>query len=172
MVSGQSCCLLENVGTKYMRKATYGDWGKLRLVLDRRRERHETVVSEILAENAQKFVDTIVKTLDDQTFNPKPLSPAYLSSKRAQGLDTRVLIATGEMQSMFGWEQVTPKAVIAGAVVDKHEGSGLPQWQLVAMHEYGTASMPPRPFMRGVRLSLLPWWKKNWATYHERVSRA
>lgn len=45
---------------------------------------------------AEKFRDTLIRNVKSQAYPMKPLNPEYAAFKRANGLDSRILIASGK----------------------------------------------------------------------------
>lgn len=98
---------------------------------------------------AQEIVKEAKEILETQRYNWKPLKDYYKRWKIKEGLDERILIATGFYRDNIKWWVdragnihfgVRPKVI--------HKPSGMPLWQLARIHEYGTRRIPSRPLWR------------------------
>ena len=118
-------------------------------------ERFSTIfdqIAKITATAATKKVASDIvkdakKVLDDQTYNWKPLKAYYKAWKIRQGLDERILIATGFYRDNIGW-WVSRGNVQFGVRQSKKTTNGLPLWKLARIHEFGTRTIPARPLWR------------------------
>lgn len=100
-----------------------------------------TIAEEIAAEAKE-----IIKS---QRYIWVPLSPDYLEAKREAGLDTRILIATGfYIEHIESWVDLDGNAHVGVKPGVIHEPSGLPLTMLARIHEFGTATVPPRQLWR------------------------
>jgi hypothetical protein len=102
---------------------------------------HNKAVAKAMTEEAKEVIE-------QQRYSHQPLNPDYRDRKEAEGYDTRILIRTGEYLDAISWG-VTHGKVWAGVPSRKiHEDSGLPLHVLARIHEFGTATIPPRPVWR------------------------
>ena len=101
---------------------------------------------------AEKIMETAKIAILEQRWSSKwqPLSPEYLEWKKKKGLDTRILIATGQYLDSFKVYR-SGNSWVAG--VDKErlhyfEGKTVRMGDLAKWLEFGTRKMPPRPHWR------------------------
>ncbi len=105
---------------------------------------------------SEELMNKVKNALLNQTIRHKPLSPAYLEQKRRQGLDTRILIATGDyVESITVTKEKIRKRTVwrIGVPENKiHAPSGLPYKILARIHEFGSKkrNIPARPHWRPV----------------------
>jgi hypothetical protein len=101
---------------------------------------------------AEKIVETAKAGILEQRWRDKwkPLSPSYLEWKKRKGLDTRILIATGQYLDSFKVYR-SGKYWVAGVEKDRlhyFEGKVVKIGDLAKWLEFGTRKMPPRPHWR------------------------
>lgn len=117
----------------------------------------ELKATELTREVAEGIAEEARDILDTQRYNWTPLKEKYVKRKEREGLDTRILIATGELRDSIDWGEEAGK-VWCGIPSDEiHSGSDLPMHILARIHELGTATIPPRPLWR----PLLAKWMKQ-----------
>jgi hypothetical protein len=87
-------------------------------------------------------------SLRAQAFNWVPLSEKYKKYKAKHGLDPRMLIATGDYINAITVIQRADGTVEVGLRDQIHLPSGLPVKTLMRIHEYGTSTIPARPWWR------------------------
>lgn len=122
------------------------------------RKEVELNATKLTKESAKQIVEDARDAVENQSIDWVSLKPEYLERKEKEGLDPRILIATREYLMTFGWG-VTHGKVWCGIPSDViHEGSGLPAHILGRIHEFGTATIPPRPLWRTV---LSNWLRKR-----------
>lgn len=113
------------------------------------RETVPQVFAEFGEEKAKEFVDELKFKISAQLFNHIPLQRDYYLSKLRNGLDPRILIATGEYLDKITYERVeddTSGVVFrCGMAPGIHGSSGLQLAALQRMLEEGTSRMPARP---------------------------
>jgi len=95
--------------------------------------------------------------IENQRYVWIPLKESYAKKKAEEGLDPRILIATGEMYDAIGWGVKAGKVWCGIPSDDIHLGSGLPTHILARIHEFGTDTIPARPLWR----PLLSKWIRN-----------
>jgi hypothetical protein len=100
-----------------------------------------------MQEIAKQMTEEAREILDSQRYNWEPLSQPYFESKLREGLDTRILIATGFYRDHIAWGMIGDK-IWWGVEDVVHEPSGLPLRKLARIHEFGTAIIPARPLWR------------------------
>lgn len=119
---------------------------------------------------AHHLADLVKMAIYTQAYKWKPLKERYIKWKKRKGLDTRILIATGEYvqaiqvtQTVEGdLEDVT---YTVGLPDRMHVSSGLPIRQLAAIHEFGLPkqNIPARPVWN-------PTWKMALPEVKEKVT--
>lgn len=112
---------------------------------------YRLIGNRIVDSNAELFYQALVENIESQRIKWKPLNPDYKERKGLLGLDTRILIATGEYLSNIQIRRVykTGDEVQRHVGVDsrtKHSDSGLKMSDLAIILEYGTSDgkIPPR----------------------------
>lgn len=120
---------------------------------------------------ANDLVTLAKRTLDDQTYNWKPLSEIYRQRKIKEGLSEKILIATGfyrdHIQSWV-WKGNVYFGVRKTTI---HEPSGLPLWLISKIHEFGTKKIPSRPLWRPILAQFIKQVPKYQKLYYEAVKR-
>lgn len=119
------------------------------------KESFPAVADNAMGEIAIWMSQEVKKRIRDQRFAHVPLTKPYLQYKKRVGLDSRILIATGDYVNSI----VARRRLINGelcwtvGVPDTiHQGSGLTYTQLARIHEFGSARahIPARPHWRPV----------------------
>lgn len=121
-------------------------------ILTQMKSNYKVIGNEIVDTNAEMYYDALIETIESQNF--APLSPEYRKRKGLLGLDTRILIATGEYMSSIRIKRVN--AYGSGNVAarhvgvdegQRHSGTNLSMGDLAIIHEYGTSDgrIPARP---------------------------
>jgi len=136
----------------------FGDWAGASRRLKQLPDHVITELNMIVKEQAYLLLEKIKSAVESQTLRLDPLSDAYLSRKISEGLDERVLIATGEyIDNLRVLEKGKGRdyKVFVGAIRgDKHESSGLDMAKLAKYLDDGTPRIPARPHISVV-------WKNN-----------
>ena len=111
-------------------------------------EFHRQVVARLVAEHIR---EQIKETMDAQSLPWAPLSDAYLAYKKAQGLDTRTLLATKfYYDHIEAWSEGKDRHFVGVRDGVVHEPSGQSLAKIGLTHEYGTKNVPARPLWRPV----------------------
>lgn len=126
---------------------------------------YKIIGNQIVDTNAELFYDALIETINEQDFTP--LSPDYVKRKALLGLDTRILIATGEYLANIKVRRVNNTGKTARHVgVDsstKHSESNLLMSDLALILEYGTSDgrIPPRSHYGKAWERILPEIRRN-----------
>lgn len=112
-----------------------------------------STVATMTRELAEELVEDLKESIEYQIFDWKPLSEKYLEWKMQEGLDERIMIATGDyLDSIAVIEIVRGRGIqvrvgLPDAVATE---SGLTYDQLARVHEFGSRKMkiPSRPHWR------------------------
>lgn len=105
----------------------------------------------VLFEEADKMAAEVQLNILQQRLPLKKLSPQYLAWKKKQGLDSRILIASGDYVSEIKARRRAGGTIIEVGLPDKiHPDSGLTYKALARAHEYGVKkiNLPERPHWR------------------------
>jgi hypothetical protein len=100
---------------------------------------------------ANRYYEELVGHFKNQDLPLRPLNEWYRQWKEKKGLDTRILIASGEMMGAIQLYNRGPGERFVGIKGGKkHRRSGLDVAFLALIHEYGTGrgSMQARPVYR------------------------
>lgn len=135
-------------------------------MLTQMKNNYKIIGNEIVDSNAELFYNALMETIESQEFTP--LSPAYVQRKGLLGLDTRILIATGEYLSNIqirrvnGYNGKTARHVGVDSTT-KHSGTELTMSDLALIMEYGTSDgrIPPRPHYGKTWERILPQIRRN-----------
>ena len=108
---------------------------------------------EELEMTADLMVEYLREVILGQKYNWRPLSEEYLEWKKEQGLDDRILIATGDYVDSIQVRKTkrgTGVQIQVGVPAGIHEPSGLPYRTLARIMEFGssTRGVPARPHWR------------------------
>ncbi len=88
---------------------------------------------------AQQYFDSLVQHIERQDLPLAPLNEWYRAWKEKRGLDTRILIATGEMLSNIKiYKTQQPGERFIGIKGGKRHRGGIDMALLALIHEYGT----------------------------------
>jgi len=99
---------------------------------------------------AKKIAADLKERIYYQKFKHVPLSEKYLKWKKKKGLDTRILIATGEYVDSIMAKKLNDFTWKVGVPDKVHKGTKLPLKVLARIHEFGTSTIPARPHWRPV----------------------
>lgn len=135
-------------------------------MLTQMKNNYQIIGNEIVDSNAELFYNALMDTINEQDF--PPLSQSYLERKGLLGLDTRILIATGEYLSNIQIRRVnglngkTARHVGVDSRT-KHSGTDLTMSDLALIMEYGTSDgrIPPRPHYGKTWERILPQVRRN-----------
>ena len=131
----------------------------------------EMTATETNKELARRITRDAKEAIENQEFDWTPLSSKYLARKISEGYDPRTLVRTGEYKDAISWG-VTHGKIWAGIPSRKiHEDSGMPLFKLARIHEFGTATIPPRPLWRPILARHLTRRKKFRNAYRAAVMR-
>lgn len=136
-------------------------------ILTQYKENYSKIGNEIVDSNAKIFYDKLISNIESQSISWKPLNPQYKERKGLLGLDTRVLIATGEYLSSIQIRRVykgnnkTQRHVGVDSRAT-HKG-GLKMSELAIIMEYGTSDgrIPARSHYSKTWEQVLPEIRKN-----------
>lgn len=132
-----------------------GDWETVGKTLKMLQKTFDKVGDEPLKKCGELYLNLLKSKIEGQSLPWTPLSQYYLEYKIKKGLDTRVLIATGDYLSQLKVQEVKGsskgKQLFVGASPnDIHKPSGLSMEKIAQILEYGRADgkMPARPHFR------------------------
>lgn len=145
-------------------------------ILTQVKNNYKIIGNQIVDSNAEIFYNALMETIQSQDF--PPLSPEYKKRKGLLGLDTRILIATGEYLSNIqirrvnGYNGKTARHVGVDSNTI-HSQSGLPMSDLALIMEYGTSDgrIPPRPHYGKTWEQILPKVRRNTLDIARRIVR-
>lgn len=105
---------------------------------------------------AARFLQGLIDFWYTQKFGLAPLNPGYAAHKAAQGLDSRILIATHELVSKMQIYDVDKNNYVAGVDNTVHSIYGLPLSTIMKTLEFGSPSnnIPARPIFWLTRITL------------------
>lgn len=115
---------------------------------------------KMLLRLARDLASRLRRNLRAQVFRWVPLSEKYKKYKLKHGLDPRMLIATGEYLNSIVVRQKLDGSVEVGIKNKIHTPSGLPLKKLMRIHEYGTQTIPARP-----------WWRPTVAAFRKQIGQ-
>ena len=103
----------------------------------------ESEIKEAGEEFATAFTKKVKENIETQALPWEPLTEKWQEYKARHGLDPRILISTGGMVGAidFEYNEGDGDNVLGYVTV----GSGYEE--LAIIHEYGTSTIPPRPFI-------------------------
>lgn len=135
----------------YAKFVIKGDVDRVGRVLNQVKGNYNIIGNQIVDSNAEIFYEALIKNIEEQGIEWKPLNPEYQAKKGLLGLDTRILIATGEylsniqIRSIYKTGKVTRHVGVDSRTI--HTSSGLKMSDLAIIHEYGTSDgrVPARP---------------------------
>lgn len=99
---------------------------------------------------AERFLEGLKRNWEGQHAFLWPLSEAYQRRKQEQGLDQRILVATGELLGSLQVNQTKDGFVVGPPPGQRHSRSGILLGKLLAVIEYGSPSrnLPSRAILR------------------------
>lgn len=120
-----------------------GDIKKVCKVLKQSVDNVDKVGSSIVESNSKIYYEALMDNILGQKLSWKSLTPGYAGQKGVLGLDTRVLIATGEYVENIGIHELKERGgklrYHVGVDPDATHSSGLNMGVLSLILEYGTA---------------------------------
>lgn len=135
-------------------------------ILKQVRDNYSKIGNEIVDTNAKIYYDRLIQNIQSQSLSLTPLNAQYQARKGLLGLDTRVLIATGEYL-----DSIQIRSVYKGKETRRHVGvdsrsthsGGLKMSSLAIILEYGTSDgrIPPRAHYSTTWQQVLPEIKSN-----------
>ncbi len=126
-----------------------GDWSKAKEVM-RQLPTFVTVLQATLVDGvSQEYYNRLKDHFESQDLNLEPLSQWYSQWKAKRGLDSRILIATGQMLREIGIHD-DGSGKFVGIKGGKRHRSGIDIALLALLHEYGSTArgVPARPVYR------------------------
>lgn len=126
-----------------------GDWTKTKRVLTQMPRFIETLKRRLMSEVSQRYYDSLRYHFQQQDLNLEPLSAWYSEWKQKRGLDSRILIATGQMFDAIKIHDDGHDTFV-GIKRGKRHRSGIDIALLALVHEYGSAArgVAARPVYR------------------------
>lgn len=120
-----------------------GDFEGLGKTLTQSVKNVDTIGTKIVESNSEMYKKAVVDNIESQSIAWRPLNPDYKAGKGILGLDTRILVATGEYVNSIDIKELPPK----GGKLHYHVGvdpnathsSGINMGLLSLVMEYGTA---------------------------------
>lgn len=145
-------------------------------VLTQLKQNYDRIGNEIVDSNAEIFYNALIETIESQDL--PPLNPDYVKRKGLLGLDTRVLIATGEYLSNIqirrvnGYKGKTTRHVGVDSTT-VHSQTGLRMADLALIMEYGTSDgrIPPRSHYGKTWEQILPQIRRNTLEKARQIAR-
>ena len=131
--------------------ALTGDWEIAEKIVNRYSHFVKVLNQRILETVAETYYRRLITHFEKQDLSLAPLASWYAEWKAMHGLDSRILIASGEMLSAIKKGNAKNGEVFVGIKGGrKHKGSGLDVALLALIHEYGSANrgIPARPVFR------------------------
>lgn len=128
-----------------------GDIGMIGRTLTQSVDHVDKIGEELAKSNAEIYHKALIDNITGQKLSWRPLTPSYLAGKGVLGLDTRVLIATGEYLGSIDIRKVKQGGdkirYHVGVDPDATHSGGLNMGVLALVMEYGTADgrVPARP---------------------------
>ncbi len=130
---------------------TYGDWQKVKTVVDRLPKFFRRVTDDLAQTLAEKYYTMLRDHFAKQDLPLKPLSKWYLEWKKKMGLDTRILLATHEMfENIKIYNEGTGRRFVGIKGGKIHKMAKIDIALLALVHEYGRldGGLPARPTFR------------------------
>lgn len=128
-----------------------GDWEATRRALQLLPVFIRTLQGNVAHGIANEYYEALRKHFREQDLPLAPLSRWYVEWKAQHGLDTRILIATGQMyDSIKEWPYGLGKVFVGIRQGEKHRQSGIDVALMALAHEYGdpAQNLPARPVYR------------------------
>jgi hypothetical protein len=128
-----------------------GDWREVKHIFSRLSLFATKLRDNVAAGIAEEYYNALKGHFENQDLPLQPLSSWYREWKAKKGLDTRILVATGQMLSEMKIHELGIGQMFVGIRGGKkHQRSGLDVALLALIHEYGALSrgLPARPVYR------------------------
>lgn len=128
-----------------------GSWEETRKALLKLPLFVKTLQANVAHGIAEEYYEALRKHFREQDLPLKPLSAWYVEWKAQHGLDTRILIATGQMyDEIKEWPVGLGKTFVGIRQGTQHRESGLDVALMALAHEYGDpeSNLPARPVYR------------------------
>lgn len=120
-----------------------GDISRIGRILTQSLDHIDELGEEIAQSNSEIYHKALIDNISGQKLSWKPLTPGYLAGKGILGLDTRVLIATGEYLNNIDVRKVKQGGdkirYHVGVDPDATHSSGINMGFLALILEYGTS---------------------------------
>lgn len=120
-----------------------GDIGRVGRILTQSVEHIDKIGEELAQSNADIYYKALLDNISGQKLSFRPLTPSYLAGKGILGLDTRVLIATGEYLNSIDVRKVKQGGdkirYHVGVDEDATHSGEINMGVLALVLEYGTA---------------------------------
>lgn len=120
-----------------------GDVGAVGRTLTQSVDNVDKIGEDLVQSNSEMYYKALMDNISGQKLSWRPLTPTYLAGKGILGLDTRVLIATGEYLENIDIRKVKKGGdklrYHVGVDPDATHSSGINMGLLALVLEYGTA---------------------------------
>lgn len=124
-----------------------GDWDKVPRRLEKLAET-VPLASRSVRTEAMHSLDRITRNIQGQEYGWSPLAPSTSEAKAKAGQDPRTLIATGDYLASIRVVRAGPLGYGVGVPENAKNADGQSLVAIGLAHEYGTGSLPARPFWR------------------------
>lgn len=124
--------------------------------------------NKTLEKLAKLYVAEVIRVIESQAYNWKPLSDRYAAHKKRNDLDPRTYIATGFfLEHVVVWKDSKGRlhAGLRPNVI--HPDAKMPLVKLARIHEFGIGNNPARPLWR-TALSVVLRANKRFAQQYQR----
>lgn len=127
-----------------------GDWAKTKRVMSSMPKFVKTLQQRVVTGIATRYHEALLQHLESQDLPLAPLNEWYRQWKESHGLDTRILIATGELMENIKIYDIAVGKAFVGVKSGKQHKGGIDMALLALIHEYGSVEtgMPARPLYR------------------------
>lgn len=146
-----------------------GGWDVVGRTFNEMQRTIDKVGDEPMKQCAEAYLEKLKSKMAGQEFPWTPLSASYVAYKKKKGLDSRMLIATGEYLEKLkvGKSKGTSKgaSLFVGAdPSDIHTPSGLSMEKIAGIMEYGSSNgnIPARPHFRPTWEEMRPVCRNMW----------
>jgi hypothetical protein len=127
-----------------------GNWTQVRQMMVSLPRFVQVLREKLASQIAQKYYDALTNHIRSQDLPLTPLNEWYKEWKAKKGLDTRILIATGELLDSIKIYDLGAGEKFVGVKGGKQHRGGIDMALLALVHEYGsvTRGVPARPAYR------------------------
>jgi len=127
-----------------------GDWAKTQRIMSSMPKFISVLRKRIVQVLASRYYDALKHHLESQDLPLAPLNDWYRQWKEKHGLDSRILIATGELMDNIKIYDIAIGKAFIGIKGGKQHKGGIDMALLALIHEYGSVErgMPARPLYR------------------------